>query len=130
MNMRAEVEWVDSRQRLPEDGMPVAAAITGRFASDDVDGRDPNAGQEFWLVRPMYFTTRHFDEDGREYHDCFVDSDGVVRLPYGRDREDHQICDDPITHWAELPTLPGTTVHYLVGEEAKTARENALGEGT
>ncbi|XVQ90457.1 hypothetical protein ACQP15_02735 [Microbispora siamensis] len=36
----------------------------------------------------------------------------------------------PITHWAELPTLPGATVHHLVGEEAKTARANALGEGT
>ncbi len=130
MDMRAEVEWVDSRERLPGDGMPVAAAITGRFVSDDADELDPNAGQEFWLVRPMYFTTRHFAEDGREYHDCFVDSDGVVRLPYGRDRDDPQDCDDPITHWAELPTLPGMTVHYLVGEEAKTARANALGEGT
>lgn len=127
--MRAEVEWVDSRERLPGDGMPVAAAITGRFVSDDADELDLNAGQDFWLVRPMYFTTRHFDEDGREHRDCFVDSDGVVRLPYGRDRDDPQECDDPITHWAELPTLPGTTVHYLVGEEARTARENALGEG-
>nr|WP_205825960.1 AQJ64_40280 family protein [Microbispora catharanthi] len=108
----------------------MAAAITGRFVSDDADELDPNAGQEFWLVRPMYFTTRHFAEDGREYHDCFVDSDGVVRLPYGRDGDDPQDCDDPITHWAELPTLPGTTVHYLVGEEAETARANALGEGT
>ncbi|XVS30876.1 AQJ64_40280 family protein [Microbispora siamensis] len=61
----------------------------------DADERDPDAGQEFWLVRPMYFTTRHFAEDGREYHDCFVDSDGVVRLPYGRDRDDPQDCDDP-----------------------------------
>jgi hypothetical protein len=77
----------------------------------------------------MYFTTRHFAEDGREYRDCFVDSDGVVRLPYGRDRDDPHDCDDPITHWAALPTLPGMTVHYLVGEEAKTARANALGEG-
>jgi hypothetical protein len=106
----------------------VAAAITGRFASDDAEEGDPNAGQEFWLVRPMYFTTRHFAEDGREYHDCFVDSDGVVRLPYGRGRDNPQDYDDPITHWAELPTLPGTAVHYLTGEEAKSARANALGE--
>ncbi|MGW0059572.1 AQJ64_40280 family protein [Streptosporangium sandarakinum] len=128
MDMRAEVEWVDSRERLPRDGIPVAAAITGRFPSDDADERDPNAGQEFWLVRPMYFTTRHFAEDGREYHDCFVDSDGVVRLPYGRSGDNPQDDDDPITHWAYLPTLPGTTVHYLTGEEAKTARASALGE--
>lgn len=65
MGIRAEVEWVDSRERLPGDGMPVAAAIAGRFASDGADEGDPIAGQEFWLVRPMYFTTRHFAEDGR-----------------------------------------------------------------
>jgi len=127
MNMRTEVEWVDSRQRLPEDGMPVAAAITGRFPSDDAD--DPGAGQEFWLVRPMYFTSRHCTEDGREYRDCFVDSDGVIRLPCGREDDDPRVCDDPITHWAALPTLPGATVHYLMGEEAKAARTKALGEG-
>ncbi|WP_431914802.1 AQJ64_40280 family protein [Nonomuraea jabiensis] len=121
--MRAEVEWVDSRERLPEDGIPVAAAIAGRYAPEDgADECDPAAGLEFWLVRPMYFTTRHFDEDGREHRDCFVDSDGIVRPPYGRDGE------DPITHWAYLPTLPGTTVHYLTGEEARTARAKALGE--
>ncbi|WP_159940853.1 MULTISPECIES: AQJ64_40280 family protein [unclassified Nocardiopsis] len=124
--MRAEVEWVDVRERLPRDrdGMPLAAAITGRLAPDGSEGHDPAAGQEFWLVRPMYFTTHHIAEDGREYHDCFVDSDGFVRFPYGRDR------DDSVTHWAELPTLPGTTEHYLVGEEAGTARANAWGGGT
>ncbi|MFV2175523.1 AQJ64_40280 family protein [Actinomadura sp. LOL_016] len=122
--MRAEVEWVDVRERRPREGMPVAAAIMGRDASNDANERDADAEQEFWLVRPMYYTTLHFAEDGREYHDCFVDSDDVVRLPYGRD------CDEPITHWAELPTLPGTTEHHLMGEEAKTARANALGEGT
>ncbi|MFD0657113.1 AQJ64_40280 family protein [Thermocatellispora tengchongensis] len=127
--MRAEVEWVDSRERLPEDGTTVAAAITGRFAAG-ADEEDPIAGKEFWLVMPMSFVTRHFDEDGREYNDCFVDFDGYVRPPYGRDGDDPQICDDPITHWAELPTLPGTTAHYLVGEEAKAARDRALGEGT
>jgi hypothetical protein len=134
--MRTEVEWVDVRERLPQEGVPVAAAIAGRFAPGDADECDPGAGQEFWLVRPMYFTTLHFGEDGREYRDCFVDSDGIVRPPYGRDRDDPQgpddpqYCDDPISHWAELPTLPGTNVHYLVGEEARTARANALGEGT
>nr|WP_189178540.1 hypothetical protein [Microbispora rosea] len=55
-------------------------------------------------------------------------SDGVIRLPYGRENDDPQVCDDPITHWAALPTLPGTTVHHLMGEEAKTARAKALGE--
>jgi hypothetical protein len=68
----------------------VAAAISGRYPPDDptAPGYPPDDPQEseqdFWLVRPMYFTTRHVADDGMEYHDCFVDSDGVVRLPYGR----------------------------------------------
>ncbi|GAA0947939.1 AQJ64_40280 family protein [Nonomuraea longicatena] len=128
MGIRAEVEWVDCRERFPRDGIPVAAAITGRFASDDADERDPDAGLEFWLVRPMYFTTLHFDEDERKYHDCFVDSDGVVRLPYARGGDNPQDDDELITHWAYLPTLPDTTVDYLTGEDAKTARANALGK--
>ncbi|GAA4095803.1 MULTISPECIES: AQJ64_40280 family protein [Actinomadura] len=127
--MRAEVEWVDVRDRVPRDGIPVAAAISGRYRSNDADEGDPYAGQEFWLVRPMYYTTLHIAEDGREYRDCFVDSDGVVRPPYGRKGTD-LLTDsiEPVTHWAELPTLPGTTVHHMVGEEAKAAREHALGE--
>ncbi|WP_327373647.1 AQJ64_40280 family protein [Thermomonospora echinospora] len=80
------MEWVDARERLPRDGMPVAAATSGRYPSNDADERDPDAGQDFWLVMPMYFTTHHIAEDGREYRDCFVDSDRIVRLPYGRSR--------------------------------------------
>ena len=55
------------------------------------------SGQDFWLVLPMYFTDRHIAEDGTEHRDCFVDSDGVIRLPCGRP------CDESVTHWAELP---------------------------
>jgi hypothetical protein len=104
----------------------VAAAISGRYPPDDpaAPGYPPDdpqeSGQDFWLVRPMYFTTRHVAEDGTEYRDCFVDSDGVVRLPYGRP------CDEPVTHWAALPTLPGMTVHLVLGEEARTALRNVL----
>ncbi|QFG21536.1 AQJ64_40280 family protein [Actinomadura sp. WMMB 499] len=122
--MRAEIEWVDARERLPEDGVPVAAATSGRYAFDDADEHRPDDGQVFWLVMPMVFIRRHFAEDGREYRDCFVDSDRIVRFPSGRG------TDDPVTHWAELPTLPGTSVHYTVGEEAETALANALDEGT
>jgi len=116
--MDAVVEWVDARERLPRDrdGWPVAAAISGRYPAEPGEV----SGQEFWLVRPMYFTTRHVADDGTEYHDCFVDSDGVVRLPYGRP------CAESVTHWAALPVLPGMTVHSVLGEKARDALQNAL----
>ena len=50
-----------------------------------------------------------------------IDSDRIVRLPYGRP------CADPVTHWAYLPTLPGMTVHSVVGEGVRAALQNALG---
>lgn len=120
--MDAAVEWVDARERLPKDGMPVAAATTGRYPPDN--GAEPEAtasGQDFWLVMPMRFATRHIAEDGTEHHDCFIDSDRIIRLPYGRP------CAEPVTHWAALPTLPGTTVHTLLGEDVRTALRDALG---
>ncbi|MFJ8109035.1 AQJ64_40280 family protein [Streptomyces sp. NPDC096132] len=118
--MDAVVEWVDARKRLPRSGMPVAAATVGRYPSDREDG----PGEDFWLVRPMVFTALHFAEDGTEHHDCFVDSDRVVRLPYGRP------CDEPVTHWAYLPTLPGLSVHQVLGENARPALQKAWDEGT
>ena len=115
--MDAVVEWVDARERLPRDGMPVAAATSGRYPPEAGQA----AGEDFWLVLPMYFTTRHIGEDGTEHRDCFVDSDRVVRLPYGRP------CAEPVTHWAALPTLPGRGVHSVLGEEARAAVSDALG---
>ncbi len=115
--MDAAVEWVDARERLPGDGMPVAAATSGRYPP----GGAGEPGQDFWLVLPMYFTARHIGEDGTEYHDCFVDYDGVVRLPCGRP------CAESVTHWAALPTLPGMTVHQVLGEEARTAVRDIAG---
>ncbi|WP_308439003.1 AQJ64_40280 family protein [Streptomyces longispororuber] len=49
--------WVDARERLPRDGMAVAAAVTGRYPAHS-DGPEGALGEEFWLVRPMYFTRR------------------------------------------------------------------------
>jgi hypothetical protein len=115
--MDAVVEWVDVRERLPEMiGYPVAAAVSGRYRAEPGE----TSGQDFWLVLPMYFTDRHLTENGTEYHDCFVDFDGVIRLPYGRPSA------ESVTHWAYLPTLPGTTVHSTLGEDAQTALRNAL----
>ncbi|MFC9286095.1 AQJ64_40280 family protein [Streptomyces sp. NPDC057052] len=116
------VTWFDARDRLPRSGAPVAAAITGRYPPDDATGSDPASGEEFWLVRPMYFTTLHWSEDGTEHRDCFVDSDGVVRLPYGLDSA------ETVTHWAELPTLPGGRTHAVLGKDVQTALRNAWGD--
>jgi len=114
--MDAVVEWVDARERLPRPGYPVAAAVSGRYPAEPGEA----SGQDFWLVLAMYFTDRHIAEDGTEYRDCFVDSDRVIRLPYGRPGA------ESVTHWAALPSLPGMTVHRVLGEDARTALRNAL----
>ncbi|MFI1159108.1 AQJ64_40280 family protein [Streptomyces sioyaensis] len=121
MNLNTVVAWVDARERLPRRGMPVAAAITGRYPADSATESATALGEEFWLVKPMYFTTQHWSEDGTEHSDCFVDSDGVVRLPYGR------AGDEGVTHWAYLPTLPGGTTHGVLGKDVHTALPNAWG---
>lgn len=135
MNLDTVVTWVDVRDGLPRSGVPVAAAITGRYPADSADSADSAdradradsdaegdgaPGEEFWLVRPMYFTSLHFGADGAEHRDCFVDSDGVVRLPYGLDSA------ETVTHWAELPTLPGEmTTRAVLGEGVQAALQRA-----
>ncbi|MEU7376030.1 AQJ64_40280 family protein [Streptomyces albidoflavus] len=122
-DLGARVTWVDVRERLPEAGMPVAVAVTGRYPARSEDG-DPAQGEAFWLVRTMYFTDLHLSEDGGSHHDCFVDSDGVVSLPYAPGR------DNSVTHWAGLPTLPGTETHFLGGDEVGPALRAAWDEPT
>jgi hypothetical protein len=95
----------------------VAAEISGGYRAEPGEA----SGQDFWLVLPMYPTNRHITEDGTEYRDCFVDFDGIIRLPYGRPSA------ESVTHWAYLPTLPGMTVHSTLGQDAQTALRNALG---
>ena len=116
--MDVVVEWVDARERLPRvrDGWPVVAAVSGRYPPDDQE----ESGEDFWVVLPMHFYNRHLADDGTEYRNCFIDSDRVVRTPYGSPG------DDSVTHWAELPALPGMTVDTVRGEEARTALRNAL----
>ncbi|MFJ3188958.1 AQJ64_40280 family protein [Streptomyces halstedii] len=113
-DLRATVTWVDVREGLPEIGVPVAVAITGRYPARDGDGESVPR-EEFWLVRTMYFTDWYRSEDGVTHHDCFVDSDEVVRFPYDPD------SDDSVTHWAQLPTLPGTETHFLAGQDVGPA---------
>ncbi|WP_043679627.1 AQJ64_40280 family protein [Streptomyces xylophagus] len=114
------VRWVEARSALPSSGTPVAAAITGRYSAEDGGQSDTALGEEFWLVRPMYFTTLHFSDDGTEHRDCFVDSDGIVRLPYGL------ASAETVTHWAELPMLPGgLTMRAVLGADVPAALQNA-----
>ncbi|MCL6674367.1 AQJ64_40280 family protein [Streptomyces panaciradicis] len=117
-NPNSKVTWIDARERLPRDGVPVAVAVTGRYPAESPESEDA-LGEAFWLVRPMYFTNRHFSEDGTEHRDCFVDSDGYVHRPYGL------ADDDTVTHWAELPTLPGMTTHLVLGDAVQPALQNA-----
>jgi hypothetical protein len=113
------VTWFDARESVPPRGHPVAAAITGRYPAEGDTDFEHTTGEEFWLVRPMYYTPHHFSDDGVEYNDCFVDSDGVVRMPYGGDSA------ETVTHWAELPTLPGTTTRFVGGADVRAALQNA-----
>lgn len=117
-NLSTRVTWVDARQRLPQDGASVAAAITGLHPAEGAESGTAS-GEAFWLVMPMYFTTRHWSEDGTEHRNCFVDSDGYVRLPYGL------ADDDTVTHWTELPTLPGRTTPLVLGEDVQPALQSA-----
>jgi hypothetical protein len=118
-NLKTVVTWVDAREKLPRSGTPVAAAITGRYPADSATVSGTALGEEFWLVRPMYFTALHWSEDGAEHRDCFVDSDGVVRLPHGR------ASAETVTHWAELPTLPGGRTHIALGGDVESALQKA-----
>ncbi|MFI6317517.1 AQJ64_40280 family protein [Nonomuraea sp. NPDC050556] len=93
----------------------MAAAITGRYPAEG------GPGEEFWLVRPMVFMDLHRSEDGTEHRDCFVDSDGVVRLPYGLAGE------ETVTHWARLPTLPAGKTHGVFGSDVQPALRSAWG---
>lgn len=106
-----------TRAAARDDRVPVAAEISGGYRAEPGEA----SGQDFWLVLPMCFTNRHITEDGTEYRDCFVDFDGIIRLPYGRPHA------ESVTHWVYLPTLPGMTVHSTLGQDAQTALRNALG---
>ncbi len=55
------------------------------------------------MVRQTVFSRRHLVVGSDEaVFDCFVDSDAIIRKPVGFD------TDEVVTHWASLPSLPGT----------------------
>ncbi|MEU5666478.1 AQJ64_40280 family protein [Streptomyces longwoodensis] len=122
MSLQTMVEWVDARERLPRPGIPVAAATHGFYPPDDPDSEGP--GEEFWLVLSMYFTDRHFAEDGSTHDNCFVDSDGVIRFPPGGGSA------EAVTHWAALPTLPGSPHTVVMGRDVQPALRQAYDGGS
>ncbi len=114
--MNVTIEWTPVGERLPHDRACVVAAVTGRYPVDPDDDPDPCGGQEFWLVLPMYFRRLHpVEETDEVIEDCFVDSDGVVRRPLGGS------TDELVTHWAELPNLPGADVSQIIGDGVRPA---------
>jgi hypothetical protein len=121
-DLTMRVTWVDVRDGVPPDGIPVAAAITGRYRAEGA-GPGDRSGEVFWLVMPMHFASLHFGEDETEHRNCFVDSDGVVRLPHGL--ASGPASDETVTHWALLPTLPGQRTRSLLGEDVQPALQRA-----
>ncbi|MCX4997958.1 AQJ64_40280 family protein [Streptomyces longwoodensis] len=121
MSLQTVVEWVDARERLPRPGIPVAAATHGFYPPEAPDSE--GVGEEFWLVLSLYFTDRYFAEDGSTYENCFVDSDRVVRFPPGGGSA------EVVTHWAALPTLPGSPHTLVMGADVQPALRRAHGGG-
>lgn len=111
-----KVEWVDVRERLPRNGDCVLGAIVGQYATDEHPG-PPD--RDFWFVFPMHFRAVHPEEETyRLIKNCFIDADGVVRLPH-RQGDPRNPEDEWITHWAELPVLPGMPDSEIYGEPVR-----------
>ncbi|MFJ8934348.1 AQJ64_40280 family protein [Streptomyces sp. NPDC102365] len=109
--MNTTIEWIRADERLPYDGAGIIAAVTGRYPGEVEDDPDSPFGKEFWLVLPMYFRSLHPLEESEEViENCFYDSDGVVRFPINGPSS-----EEVVTHWAEMPNLPGTDVERILG---------------
>ncbi|WP_150240962.1 AQJ64_40280 family protein [Nocardiopsis quinghaiensis] len=63
-----------------------------------------------------HFQRIHPDEStGAEIRNVFTDADDLLRKPYGGGTEEQ------VTHWAEHPCLPGTSVRQILGDEVHSA---------
>ncbi|MET9695925.1 AQJ64_40280 family protein [Streptomyces sp. NPDC006529] len=114
--MTVELQWIDARDDLPENGSGVLAAVAGRYAQ--------GPASDFWVVLPMRFLARHVSgPDGRAVHDCFVDRAAAVRFPYTAAARGAE----GVTHWAYLPALPGTARNHLVGHTVAPSLQAAFG---
>ncbi|GAA3159537.1 MULTISPECIES: AQJ64_40280 family protein [Streptomyces] len=145
----AVVTWIDARERLPHrDGWPVTVATAGHYPPESREERDRGGGQAYWLVRPMVFATSRVCGAGVVHRNSFFDSDGYAYAAEAEDEDGSErhdcaavpgepgtegyavVGDERVTHWAELPAVPGGTAHALVGEAARSALRRARGAGS
>lgn len=117
--------WHDARDSIPRDGDLVLAAVAGRYRTDP--GEAPSSEQDFWFVLPMHFRHLHPVEDtDHVLHDRYLDADRVVRKAFGAEGEE----DEVVTHWAEMPTLPGIDALGLIGAAVSDALAAAQERGS
>lgn len=122
--MDTTVEWIRADERLPDDGVGIVAAVTGRYPGEPEDDPDSLSGREFWLVLPMYFRRVHpVEESGETIENCFYDADGVVRFPLAG-----PTCEEVVTHWALMPNLPGTDARRVSGDGVRPAVRAVIAE--
>ncbi|GAA2520557.1 AQJ64_40280 family protein [Winogradskya humida] len=103
----AIITWIDARLENPPDGVPVLAAVTGRYPADEGD---------FWLVMALHFRSVHpVEGTDQVIRDRYWDSDQVTRKPYD------PVSKEGVTHWAALPPLPGAPTSLLMGAPVASA---------
>jgi hypothetical protein len=118
--MKATIEWIGVDDGLPGNSASVLAAVTGRYPADPGAEPESSSGEQFWLVLPMFFRWLHpVEETGEVLKNCFVDPDHVVRFPRGGP------SSEVVTHWAELPNLPGSSVGEIRGDGVEGALRRA-----
>lgn len=75
---------------------------------------------------PMHFRHLHPVEDtDRVLLDRYLDADRVVRRVLGAEGDE----DEVVTHWAEMPTLPGIGALELTGAAVAAALAAAQERG-
>ena len=122
--MEVTTTWHDARDSTPTDGDLVLAAVAGRYRTEP--GEAPSSEQDFWFVLPMHFRHLHPVEDTDQVlHDRYLDADRVVRKTFGAEGEE----DEVVTHWAQMPTLPGIGVLELTGAAVSDALAAAQERG-
>ena len=114
--MDVTTTWHDARDSNPRDGDLVLAAVAGRYRTESGERR--SSEQDFWFVLPMHFRHLHpVGDTDRVLHDRYLDADRVVRRPFGANGDE----DEVVTHWAEMPTLPGIGALELTGAAVSDA---------
>jgi len=122
--MEVTTLWHDARISNPRNGDLVLAAVAGRSRTET--GEASTSEQDFWLVLPTHFRQLHPSGDTDVMlHDRYIDADRVVRRPIGADGDE----DEVVTHWAEMPTLPGVGALEMTGAAVSAALAAARERG-